>query len=73
MEAPLTHISRISPFYPLNHEQLGTFKKERPAPVSRFYLACMIVVLTIGAIFAIALCATRLHEIRQYDLAAARI
>ena len=70
MEAVLI---QISPMYPLNRQQLGTFRKEREQPYCRFFLACVAAVLILSTIGGAALCATRLAEIERYHAAAARV
>jgi hypothetical protein len=69
MEVPLY---QLSPMYPINRQQLGTFKKQ-PQPYGRFFLACITATLLLGLFGGFALCATRLSEIERMHAAAARV
>lgn len=70
MEARLTH---IIPMYPTNYEDLGTFKKERPIPYTRHFLACALATMLLALFATASLCKTRLVEIERHYAADARV
>lgn len=62
---------QILPMYPTNYEDLGTFKKEAPAPYLKTMVTAAAAAGFLGLFAATALCVDRLAEIeRRHELAA---